>query len=169
MARDAKRTRGLGQAVTEFAIVLPIFLMLVFGIIDLGRVIWGLDNVSNAAREGARYASVHGGSKFVPCPTGPSLAGAPATGCPPWSPDSKEPTRASTRGFLIAAGTGITVTVCYYATTPCTGNKDEANIKGQRGAYVRVEVKSTVPILTGSLLGLGNFSISGTSTVLVNN
>ena len=167
--RGFRRGRGRGQALTEFAVVLPVFLMLVFGIIDLGRVIWGLDNVTNAAREGARYASVHGTAKFVPCPTGPSLSGAPAVGCTPWLPDSKEPTREATRAFLVAPGADITVTVCYFATTPCSGDTDELNVKGQRGAYVTVQIKSTMPILTGSLLGFGSFPISGTSTVLVNN
>src|SRR6187402_3204985 len=122
MRRGDVGARGRGQALTEFAVVLPVFLLLVFGIIDLGRVIWGLDNVANAAREGARYASVHGTAKFVPCPTGPNLSGSPAAGCLPWSPDSKEPTRAAARGFLVAPGTAVIVTVCYFATTPCSGN-----------------------------------------------
>ena len=163
------RRRQRGQGLTEFAIVLPVFLMLVFAIIDLGRVVWALDNLANSAREGAHYASIHGNSKFVTCPTGPGLTGTPAVGCSPWSPDSKEPTRVATRAFLVAPGTGVTVTVCYYATTPCSGNVDEAGVKNQRGAYVTVRITSTVPILTGSLVGLSNFSVSGSSTVIVNN
>jgi TadE-like protein len=158
-----------GQALTEFAIVLPVFLMLVFAIIDLGRVVWAMDNVANAAREGARYASVHGTSKFVICPTGPGLTGTPATGCPTWTPDSKQPTRGVARGFVIAGGTNIAVGVCYYAATACVGDTDEIGIKAQRGAYVTVRITSTVPILTGKLLGLNDFTVSGTSTVLVNN
>jgi len=161
--------RQRGQGLTEFAIVIPIFLMLVFSIFDLGRVVWAFDNLANSAREGAHYASLHGGSKFVLCATGPSLAGAPAAGCPAWSPDSKEPTRAATRAFLVAPGASVVVTVCYYSKTPCSGNVDEPGVKNQRGAYVTVRITSTVPILTGSLLGLGDFSVSGASTVLVNN
>jgi hypothetical protein len=158
-----------GQGLTEFAIVLPVFLMLVFGIIDLGRVVWATDNLANAAREGSHYAAIHGNSKFVTCPTGPSLSGSPAAGCPTWTPDSKEPTRAAVRAFLWAPGTAVVVTVCYYATTPCSGNTDEAGVKHQRGAYVTVRVTSMVPILTGSLLGLSGFNVAGSSTVLINN
>ena len=167
MARTRRRERG--QGLTEFAIVLPVFLLIIFGIIDLGRVVWALDNLANAAREGAHYASIHGNSKFVTCPTGPSLAGSPAAGCSAWSPDSKEPTREATRAFLVAPGAGVSVTVCYYATTPCSGDTDEAGVKNQRGAYVIVRISSSVPILTGSMLGLGDFSVSGISTVIVNN
>jgi hypothetical protein len=168
--KNLRRARSEhGQGLTEFAIVLPIFLMLVFSIMDLGRVVWALDDLANAAREGAHYAAIHGNSKFVTCPTGPSLAGTPAVGCPTWTPDSKEPTRLATRAFLVAPGAGVSVTVCYYSTTACSGNVDEAGVKNQRGAYVTVRITSTVPILTGSLLGLAPFSVSGSSTVLVNN
>ncbi len=158
-----------GQGLAEFAIVLPVFLVIVFAIIDLGRVIWATDDLANAAREGARYASTHGNSFLVGCPTGPGLAGAPAPSCPAWSPDSKEPTRTATKAFLVAPGTGVTVHVCYYSTTACTDDTDQANVKNQRGAYVTVTVTSTVPILTGALLGLHGFTVSGSSTVLVNN
>ena len=42
--------------------VAPLFFLMVFGTIDIGRVIWANDAVANAAREGARYASVHAGN-----------------------------------------------------------------------------------------------------------
>jgi Flp pilus assembly protein TadG len=44
----------------EFAIVLPVFLMLVLGAIDWGWFFVVQDAVSNAAREGARAAVVDG-------------------------------------------------------------------------------------------------------------
>ncbi len=42
----------------EFAFVLPLFLMLVMLITDFGRAIWLYNNISNAAREGSRYAII---------------------------------------------------------------------------------------------------------------
>jgi hypothetical protein len=51
-----------GQAVTEFAIVLPLFVIFIFGIIDLGRAIYIYNGVSQASREIARAASVHPGN-----------------------------------------------------------------------------------------------------------
>lgn len=46
-----------GQALPEFALVLPIFLLVVFGIVQLGFLLAGQNGLSNAAREAARYAS----------------------------------------------------------------------------------------------------------------
>ncbi len=47
-----------GQAVVEFAIVLPILLLLVMGIIQFGFILNGQITVTSAAREGARLAAV---------------------------------------------------------------------------------------------------------------
>ena len=137
--------------------------------IDVGRVIWAQDSLAHAAREAARYASVHGGWPLTSCPTGPNLGITPATGCPTWTPDSKEPTRIQARGFATAAGASVTVTVCYFTTTPCSGDTDEANASNGRGEYVTVGVTSQVNLVTGSFLHLGNYTVSSTSTVVVIN
>jgi len=58
------------QALVEFALVLPIFLLLVTGIFDVARAVWQENSLAYAAREGTRYAIVHGsgGSPVVgPC------------------------------------------------------------------------------------------------------
>jgi hypothetical protein len=47
-----------GQALAEFALVVPIFLLLLFGIIDLGRLVYTANALSNGAREAARAGSV---------------------------------------------------------------------------------------------------------------
>lgn len=47
-----------GQSIVEFALVLPLILLLVFGFMDLGRAVYYYSAIGNAAREGARYASV---------------------------------------------------------------------------------------------------------------
>jgi len=46
------------QSVVEFVLVLPIFLVLVMGIIDFGMGFGAYVQLRNAAREGARYAVV---------------------------------------------------------------------------------------------------------------
>jgi len=50
-----------GAAVIEFAIIAPIFLLLVFGMIEFGRAIMVQQILVNASREGARQAAVDGG------------------------------------------------------------------------------------------------------------
>jgi len=61
---DAKR--GLraerGAVAVEFAILLPVFLLLVFGIMDFGHAFYMKQMVSNASREGARYGARYTGS-----------------------------------------------------------------------------------------------------------
>lgn len=47
-----------GASAVEFALLLPLFLLLVFGIIEFGLLMKDYLTVSHAAREAARYASV---------------------------------------------------------------------------------------------------------------
>jgi len=44
------------QALIEFALISPVLLLLLFGIIDIGRAVFYYDTLSHAAREGARTA-----------------------------------------------------------------------------------------------------------------
>jgi Flp pilus assembly protein TadG len=48
-----------GQALAEFALVIPIVLLVFMGIFDVGRMIFAYNNISNAAREGARTGIVN--------------------------------------------------------------------------------------------------------------
>ena len=52
-----QRRRRRGQAVVEFAIILPVFALLMLIAIDVGRLFLSYIDVSNAAREGAAYAA----------------------------------------------------------------------------------------------------------------
>lgn len=49
-----------GVATVEFAIVAPFLLILIFGIWEIGRAITVTQDLTNAAREGARLASIQG-------------------------------------------------------------------------------------------------------------
>ncbi|HNS64830.1 MAG TPA: pilus assembly protein [Anaerolineaceae bacterium] len=53
------RKRGLGQALVEFALLIPLFILIVILFIDLGRATSVYIQLSNAVREGTRYAIVH--------------------------------------------------------------------------------------------------------------
>jgi len=48
-----------GQELVEMAIVLPLLLFVVFGVLDFGRVFHAAITITNSAREGARYAMTH--------------------------------------------------------------------------------------------------------------
>jgi hypothetical protein len=175
------RRRSRGQGLAEFALVLPIFLTILIGMVDLGRAVWANNTVANAAREATRFAAVHGGSceEIVSgtvcstsnyCPVGPpaGTAAVPAasTSCPYPSP-SKQSIYDVATGYLVAGGTGVTVTACYSGSNgSCTGNTDSGT--NLRGNKVTVVVSSQVPMILGAFLGVGTISVSATSTVLVN-
>ena len=52
-----RRTRG--QALTEFALIIPIFILLIVAAIDIGRGVFAYNSITNGAREGARIAIVN--------------------------------------------------------------------------------------------------------------
>jgi Flp pilus assembly protein TadG len=49
-------THHSGQSMVEFAVLAPIFFLLLLGTIDLGRAVYIYNAISDAAREGARAA-----------------------------------------------------------------------------------------------------------------
>ena len=53
-ARSKKDSRRRGAAMVEFALIAPVFLILVTGIVELGRGIVVQQLLTNASRQGAR-------------------------------------------------------------------------------------------------------------------
>jgi Flp pilus assembly protein TadG len=62
----ATRRRRRGQSLVEFALVAPLFFLLLFGIIEAGRFIFHYELLNSATRDGARYAIVHGAGSADP-------------------------------------------------------------------------------------------------------
>lgn len=162
------RHRTRGQALVEFAIVLPIFLTLFIGAIDLGRVIWAGDSLAAAAREAARFAIVHGGSASTACPVGPpgpdAVIPVASAACPYPSP-SRQAIVDVARSMAMAGGEGLVVTVCYGAN--CVGNTDAVGATNERRTTVTVVLTSRVSMVIPSLLGFTSFNVTGSSTMLV--
>jgi Flp pilus assembly protein TadG len=51
-----RRTRDRGQSLVEFALVIPLFLLMIAGIVDFGMLLYSNMTAINAAREGARLS-----------------------------------------------------------------------------------------------------------------
>jgi hypothetical protein len=64
-----------GQSLVEFALLLPLMILIITGLFDVARAVWQENTLAYAAREGTRYAIVHG-SAGVPAadPTDPTNA-----------------------------------------------------------------------------------------------
>ena len=51
--------RGRGQSMVEFALVVPLFILLLVGLFDAGRAIYAFNTIQNASREAVRLAIVN--------------------------------------------------------------------------------------------------------------
>jgi Flp pilus assembly protein TadG len=88
LPRSRKRS-DRGTAAVEFALIVPVLLLIVFGIIDFGRAMNAQISLTGAAREGVRLAALGYDAAQVQArvtAAAPSLSGVTATvveSCPP--------------------------------------------------------------------------------------
>jgi Flp pilus assembly protein TadG len=62
---STQRRKTYAQSVVEFALVGPLFFLMLIGTVEMGRAVYVNHQIANATREGARWAAVHG-SKSSP-------------------------------------------------------------------------------------------------------
>lgn len=58
-ARHRRDGGARGQSLVEFALVLPIILLVIVGFFEIGRAVFAYNTIANAARQGARVATVN--------------------------------------------------------------------------------------------------------------
>ena len=150
--RDQNSEEQRGQSLVEFALLLPLMLLIVTGLFDVARAVWQENTLAYAAREGTRYAIVHGS------------AGSPAAD----PTDVNDPViRTTIPGVVRAAAVGvpnITVTVTYPDTYPGLTTRC-----ADRNCRVIVDASAPfVPLPSTYLLG-GAFQITlkGGSTLVI--
>ncbi|HVA87282.1 MAG TPA: TadE/TadG family type IV pilus assembly protein [Candidatus Saccharimonadales bacterium] len=152
----------------EFALVAPLFFLLVFGLIEFGRAMYYVQILNNAAREGARYAIVHGSAAL--CPSGPL----PGGGTNPCDPSGANVVVAARRyAFGVVDNGTLTVTRCWNSISAPSASCDNAASNfgpgnDQRGSPVYVQVSLTYSTILGSLVPIPTFTIQGESTLVVN-
>ena len=163
LRRSRRPSPAQGQSLVEFAIVLPVFLLIVFGIIDAGRYIYLVNAFNQAAREGARYGSVE--QWQYSCPSS----------VPVGSQDRYTCTAAVTIGRVAGAPAyvePVTVT-CLSDADDQSSNVSAANCRAGYLLQVTLRTQTTpanhrftffTPVI-GQLLG--NPTIEGTASVVV--
>lgn len=67
MVGRRRRSREEGQDLVEWAIVLPLLLLFILGIIEGAIIVFSYDTIANAAREGARTGIVPGATAQEVC------------------------------------------------------------------------------------------------------
>ena len=65
LIRKRRRDGEKGQALAEFALLVPIFLILLFAIVDFGIGFYSYISITNAAREGARLGAVQASQQAI--------------------------------------------------------------------------------------------------------
>jgi hypothetical protein len=150
----------VGQAMVEFALVAPLFFLLLFGIIEAGRFIFYYETLSHATREGARYAIVNG-ANTLGCPSGPpapSSSGCDTTG-------TNVVTRVRQSAFGVPS-TGITVDRCWWYVACDFGSHGDGD--NARGASVTVSASYTYSTLI-PLVPLPPITVTAESSLVINN
>jgi len=155
--RSKRWTRGAG--VVEFALVAPLFLFVVFGLVDLGRATMLYNSVASAAHEGARFGMVlrdaSWGTNFASAGNGNS-AGTYGPNITAYLAAGYENTIvgqvARRAGALDLTRTSVTIAV---------------STKPDRGDELTVTVGQAFSPIAGSFLGIGPITVSASSTVLL--
>jgi len=151
-----------GQALAEFALVAPLFLLIILAIIEGGRFVFFYEMLNSATREGARYAIVHGYNAADGCPSGPMPGG--AASCDLTGENVKLALQDAAIG-LAGVGDFDSLEVFWCPASgakPCPGNElnnGRGNPVTVRAAYTYSSVIPVLPPIT----------IASESTLVINN
>jgi TadE-like protein len=109
----------------ELALIFPLFVMLLFGIITLGIGVFYQQQVTNAAREAARYASIHSATAQCPVdshkvPKSPPLT-YPTGGCDTPAESWPDMTAAGRRLVFGLNATNVKIAACWSGYQELTG------------------------------------------------
>ena len=188
MERRARMQNGRarGQSMVEMALVLPVFLLILFGVIDGVRLVYSNSMVSQAAREAARLAAVQ--ARWIGPVTQDAGCVTTAAGitslkpgahvCPADFATLKGNVVTAANSELVGVGTvpaGSVFMRCdaAAASTPPTGWTDSTCTSRAIGDQVSVRLNLTYqPItpLAGPLFKavLGSLTLSGSATMAIN-
>lgn len=158
---------GSGQTLVEFALVVPVFLVMLFGLIDIGRYVYLASTVSQAAREAARTGSVQAYWVQRTDP-GCNTVGGPV--CPASVPALRANMLAAANRMMAPFGGVGALYVSCDATNPPTGNWTATSCASRRpNDLMSVRVTADFSPLTPIIAQLvGPLTQSGSATMAIN-
>jgi len=109
---SARHGRAAAQALVEFSLVLPIFVLLLLGLVEGGRLVFANNTVSQAAREAARLAAVE--AAYIP----PATCTAPV--CPASLADFETKVLNAANTMTVVVGSVPAADLYITCTTPAT-------------------------------------------------
>ncbi len=140
--RRSGRHKSRGQSLAEFALVLPVFMLIVGGIIQFGLIFWSQNSLNQIARDTGRWAasqqSCTNAEKTLVIGTANSIAN-----------------QSSLFGYSSSSPwTSANVTVTYSGST-CPSSPPSSN---QDVDWVTITIQHQVPIFFPWIPGNGNIS-----------
>jgi Flp pilus assembly protein TadG len=164
------RKRSRGQTLVEFAFVLPLIVLLIFGAIELGRAVYVYNTLANSARQGARVAAVNQNTGNGQCDPQNRASWSITTCAVNAGIQLDDPTSADSTNRFTASN----VAICFYESdgSVCTGTQVLGDSCIQRAltppCIARVTVtypyRPWTPIISDVV---GNISMSSTSEMPV--
>jgi TadE-like protein len=127
---SSARRRRSGQSIVEFALVLPIMVVVLLGILDLARVYTTMMSVESAAREAADYGTTLGAGKWQDgAPKAGTIAEMQRRACVAASdlPDYVDPDNDPTTGNCTNPTFACTITPGGNCGDPSPGCEDPLN------------------------------------------
>lgn len=137
-----------GQALVEFALMVPLLCLLIVNMVNFGAFFFGWITVANAARAGAQYASMAGASVTVAQPTASAVATVITN-------DFKSLLNGSSPTVNICIYNGSTAEASPYKQGTCSGTSSDPESSLYVGAVVDVTYTYTPPIPLFSFPSLG--------------
>jgi Flp pilus assembly protein TadG len=129
------RQKSQGQALAEFAIVFPVLMLILGGIIQFGIIFWGQNTLTQIARDTGRWAASQ-----VTCPTDVTV-----------TPTANAIAGQSSLIGYPSSGLGVSVSM---SGDPCPV------VNNQKVSYVTINLTHQVPIFFPFVPGNGNLTTS---------
>jgi Flp pilus assembly protein TadG len=131
-----------GQNLVELALVLPLLLLLLGGIVDIGRAFYSYIEITNAAREGARAAA------RLPCYPADSAQRAV------YQATIEQIVRTEVSGSMVLTGS-LGIAISPDPTTACALG----------GGEVRVTVTVPHSMMLAGITGIGDFTMTSSTAM----
>jgi Flp pilus assembly protein TadG len=141
-----------GQALVEFALVLPIFFLVLAGILDFGFMLFSRMSVINAAREGARAAAMTADDTTIPTVVASRVSAAAAKGG--ITVDSSNVTLACLQTTSASYNPSTSTPACTWTLYKKTTNPGGAQPGDSVSVTVSYTYHSFFPLFFGSSLNL---------------
>lgn len=147
-----RRGRSRGQTLTEFALILPVFLLITAGVVDMTRLFLGYMSLTNGVREAALYAA--GGTnytKWCTAPAGKLPSPAVSVPCPVGTTSANQADDPDNIAYRIAVdASGLDATRIVLDVPDCSGSCTVSSTTVRIRATYRMDV--ITPVL-GAIVG----------------